>query len=185
MRVVVGVGQREMRWLTTIFAVAGVAFVVMALFMESGGHAFALLGILCLVGAGTVHISHREPTPVLSADADGIRLLVDEVTPWDDVQAVVLLERTVSSADGDDIVGFVVLTSAISPSPSRWPTGWTTTRAWWRGARPASRRGWTPSGWPVSCVRSGPGCRWSTRSRAATGCWQTDGEPSTAARSPP
>lgn len=106
---IVEIGRKQLWPLSVILGVAGLAMVLLDVFVVRGLSLFSMLAVLCWMGAVIPLVEHRRPTPVVRADEDGIRFWADPATSWADVRAVVLFEQ-----ENDGEVGqYLVLASAV------------------------------------------------------------------------
>lgn len=106
---VIEIGRRQLWPLSAVLGVAGVAMVLLDVFVVRRLSLFSALAVLCWMVAVIPLVEHRRPTPVVRADEEGIRFWQNPATPWSDVRAVVLFEQ-----DDEDSVGqYLVLASEV------------------------------------------------------------------------
>jgi hypothetical protein len=79
--------------MVAVMAGAGLALIVVDAFAIPGVSLYTLLGVLCVLGGGSVWLTSRTRTPVLRASESGFRFFGDVETPWADARTLVLLSR--------------------------------------------------------------------------------------------
>ena len=105
------IGVRRPWPIVVVAGGVGLVLVVIDVVAIPGVSLFALLGVLCVLGAVSILVTSA-PTPVLRASTKGFRFFGNRVTPWADVRALVLLSRS-SSDDGETTV-YAALTSTAA-----------------------------------------------------------------------
>jgi hypothetical protein len=113
-RTIIEVGVRPVWPMAVVVGGAGVAMIVFDVFAVSGVSLFTLLGVLCLLGGGSLLLGSRSPTVVLRAGDTGFRFFGDPETPWADVRTLVLVAREEMAAAGATTTIYAALTS-IAP----------------------------------------------------------------------
>ncbi|HEV7651801.1 MAG TPA: hypothetical protein VGP26_26905 [Actinophytocola sp.] len=109
-RTIMEIGARQVWPMAAVVGGGGVVLIVVDVFAVPGVSLFTLLGVLCLLGGGSVLVGSRSPSPVLRASTAGFRFFGDRETPWADVRTLVLLSREEMAADGATTTVYAALT---------------------------------------------------------------------------
>lgn len=96
-RTIMEIGARRPWPIVAVAGGVGLVLVVIDVVAIPGVSLFALLGALCVLGAGAILVT-SSPTPVLRASTSGFRFFGNRETPWADVRALVLLSREETAA---------------------------------------------------------------------------------------
>jgi len=109
-RLIIEVGARRVWPMVAVMVGTGLALIVVDAFAVPGVSLYTLLGVLCVLGGGSVFITSRTRTPVLRASETGFRFFADGETPWADVRTLVLLSREQMARGGRTTTVYAALT---------------------------------------------------------------------------
>ena len=113
-RMVIEVGARRVWPMVAVMAGTGLALIVVDAFAVPGVSLYTVLGVLCVLGAGSVLLTSRTRTPVLRASETGFRFFADGETPWADARTLVLLSREETAPGGAATTVYAALTATAA-----------------------------------------------------------------------